>query len=139
MLEVMGVPEVMICVRLCLMEVLDVQEVMRCVRLCMLDVPEVMICVLLCLMEVLDVRRVLAVAVHCVCDQYSCDDLVASSCNCNGQNENTHMPNHYERVDEIVKAKWCRVNATQGQIFLLEIGAVMLNTSTEVARLRSKE
>jgi len=48
------------CVLLCLLEVLEVlavPEVMLCVLLCLLEVPEVMRCVLLCMLEVLRCRR----------------------------------------------------------------------------------
>lgn len=56
-----------------------------------------------------------------------------------GRNEDARMPKHQERLNEIVEAKWCRIDAAKGQILPLEIGAMMLNTAANVARLGSKE
>lgn len=42
-------------------------------------------------------------------------------------------------MDEVVEAKRSRIDATKGQILLLEIGAMMLDAAANVAGLRAKE
>ena len=68
-LDGLEVPEVMLCVLLCLMEVLETPEAMRCVLLCMLEEPEVMRCVLLCMLEVLEMLEVMRCVLLCLMEE----------------------------------------------------------------------
>lgn len=55
------------------------------------------------------------------------------------RNHDGRIPGHREWLDKVVDAEWSRVNTTERQILLLEVGAMMFDAAANIAGLGAKE
>ena len=56
-----------------------------------------------------------------------------------GGNENAGIPEELERLNKVESSQGCRIDASEVEVFLLDVRAVMLDTASEVASLWSEE